>query len=278
MLLFVAIAAAATSATPKGTSAELAAELATGSDLRSAGRHDEAQALYARLTRNFPDRVEPSFFSGLTHRAAGRTDEALTAYRRSLAIQPTLAEGHMNVASLIGAHEDGRDEEALYHYKRALALRTWPPQTAANAEYNAALALRALGRGAHALAAARRARKLQPDFDAAEELVDALVAADGESSSKAASASGEDDVEDADAAETTHQHELDESREERRGQGACRADEGLSAALRRAQCALIRQARDPPALAPDSTNDAEEVKRLLAEVISEASGLLRRLI
>ena len=76
----------------------------------------------------------------------------------------------MNVASLLSAEEE-RPEEALAHYRHALALRTWPEMTAAHAEYNAALALQALGRVSSALTTVRRSLALAPGFEPALELL-----------------------------------------------------------------------------------------------------------
>ena len=82
----------------------------------------------------------------------------------------------MNIASLLSARDD-EPAEALQHYRRALALREWPADTAAHAEYNAALALQTLGGASNisaAIAALRRALRRSPQFALALEFLDEL--------------------------------------------------------------------------------------------------------
>ena len=116
---------------------------------------------------------------GMTARATGNMEAALEAYRAALDIDQDLAEAHMNIASLLSARED-LPADAAWHYKRALALREWPDATAAHAEYNAALALHSLGgtsRIEAAIAALKRARKLNPGFEPAREMLADLARA-----------------------------------------------------------------------------------------------------
>ena len=80
----------------------------------------------------------------------------------------------MNVASIYSAAEEEQHEEALHHYEQALALRAWPPSLAAQAEYNSAICLHALGRADDARAALGRAQQLSPDFAPAAELAEQL--------------------------------------------------------------------------------------------------------
>ena len=158
-------------------SAELATILAAAHELRTSGSFADAEAAYRDAARQFPDRAEPLFFAGLAARAAGKQQVALEAYRAALAIDD-LPEAHMNIASLLSSREDA-PAEALRHYKKALALREWPASTAATAEFNAAIALQTLGGDKNiqsAISAAKRARKLDPTFAAASELIEELKA------------------------------------------------------------------------------------------------------
>ena len=182
------------------------------------------------------------------------------------------------------------------HYKRALSLRKWPAATAANAEYNSAIAYQALGRDTSALAAARRAQKLQPDLAAAAELVEELEGGGGVELDEAngggggatrARSSGRE--EDGGGEETAARTCDERTREASCGLGD-RSTDDLREAVRAAQRALrlalasstsavLEGAEGSPAAEAAGRRDADgPLPQLLAELIVDASTLLRRIV
>ena len=265
--LVLALCAAVAGSSP---SAELSSALASAHALRSAGAFADAIAAYRAAASQFPARAEPLFFLGLSSRAAGDEEAALEAYRAAVRMDADFAEAHMNLASLLSAREDD-PQQALTHYKRALALREWPAATAAHAEFNAALALQALGGRDNveaALSAVRRVRKLNPTFTPAAELLDELetAAAAEATGAKGPGAAARDEVPSNDAADQ------------------CDAN---AAALHAAAESLQREARraladtEWPGAARrlgGEHGDGRSEARLLASVVADLSTLLGRVL
>lgn len=84
--------------------------------------------------------------------------EALEAYGRTIELDPTHADAHVNLGRLL--HDQGRVREAAQHYRDALEARPEHPIAA----FNFGLALEDLGRPAEAVVAYRQALASQPEY------------------------------------------------------------------------------------------------------------------
>ena len=84
------------------------------------------------------------------------TASASDAYRRTIELDPTLADAHVNLGRLV--HESGDTVEAEAHYRRALEIR---PDDA-TAAFNLGVALEDLGRDAEAIDVYEKAVALDP--------------------------------------------------------------------------------------------------------------------
>lgn len=102
----------------------------------------------------------------------GKRADAVAYYRKALAIRPTFAEAHNNIANLL--KEQGLLEEAIEHLRKAIALRPDLAET----RNNLGNALKEQGRLEDAIAHYRDAIRLKPGFaEAHHNLGTALVAA-----------------------------------------------------------------------------------------------------
>jgi protein O-GlcNAc transferase len=101
------------------------------------GELDAAAALYGAVLERAP--VQPAVLNnlGLVRSAQGRAVEAAALWRQALAIDPTFADAHVNLANL--AFEATRLDEARGHYEAALASEARHVAALAN---GGALALR----------------------------------------------------------------------------------------------------------------------------------------
>ncbi len=160
-----------------------------------AGRHTEAERLYARVADKDPSRATtwlrmgaaafaqqqhayaerwfraahkaapaeaiPLSNLGAALRAQGRLDEAIVAYRRAIALDPGHAEAHYNLGNALRALD--RQAEAVSCYEAALRLQpVYPPCLT-----NLGNALKALGQYEEAVRCFRRALDQKPDYVAA---------------------------------------------------------------------------------------------------------------
>src|SRR3546814_18181548 len=62
------------------------------------GRHDEARAIYDRLTQRYPDRPHYWIALGHTQRSSGAVDAAIASYRRAVAVDYECAEAWWGLA------------------------------------------------------------------------------------------------------------------------------------------------------------------------------------
>lgn len=85
-----------------------------------------------------PGSAEEWFLSGVDFEGEEETAEAAAAYARALALDPGMAEAHLNLGRLL--HEAGQAGEAESHYRQALAAPP-DPYTAATAAFNLGVAL-----------------------------------------------------------------------------------------------------------------------------------------
>jgi predicted O-linked N-acetylglucosamine transferase (SPINDLY family) len=167
----------------------LRAALQAPEALHRAGSLEQALEGYAAVARAFPAEAEPHFRVGLVEaqrgdftlaRAAleralaiaerphflfalgdvlerqGERAAAIDAWRRSLALNPSLAEAHARAGEAL--QEEGRVDEAIGHFSAFASLRPG----AARAWNNLAVALLARDRAAEAEAALRRTLALEP--------------------------------------------------------------------------------------------------------------------
>lgn len=92
------------------------------SQLRDAGRLEEAVAEYERILEVRPTYAEANLNLANVLRRQGRLERAIGHYERALAQDPDYALAHANLASAL--RERGDAARAIEHYERALALRS----------------------------------------------------------------------------------------------------------------------------------------------------------
>ena len=143
---------------PEGPARELTLDEAVtlAIQLQQSDQLEAAHELYRRVLDTDPDHPTALHFAGMLAQQQGHHDIALARVERSLALNPSVADWHSNLA--IVELSRGRPEHALSALQRAIALDA----THANAHCNRGVALRALGRMADAEAAYRTAIQLNP--------------------------------------------------------------------------------------------------------------------
>lgn len=141
--------------------------LAIALDLHTAGRTEEAEALYGRILDAVPDEPNALHLYGLLCAQGGRLEQAVELLGRAVALRPGLPDYRANLAMLHQARGD--PAAAAEEYRAALCLC---PDSAALA-FPLAGAARQAGQGGLAMAAYRRTTLLQPDL--AEPLVQAGI-------------------------------------------------------------------------------------------------------
>jgi Tfp pilus assembly protein PilF len=129
---------------------------AAGNDALSAGRAEEAFALYQQAVAAQPDFAEAVGNAAVALAALGRHDEALTFYDRALTFRPGFADFFFNRGNSLVALE--RNREALASFESALRSN---PQFA-QAWTNRGVLLRRLGYVVEALECHRNSLQLQP--------------------------------------------------------------------------------------------------------------------
>ena len=89
-----------------------------GRHLIRIGRHPEAKALYAELSRSYPDDIEALIGLGKVNGMLGCMEEAAASCNRALALQPDNSEAHLILGN-INFH-NRRPDVALKYYQQAL--------------------------------------------------------------------------------------------------------------------------------------------------------------
>lgn len=130
------------------------ADPAPGATGRGAETADSLRAIVAAE----PDNDTALYRLGLLHHRAGRPADGATLIGRAIALNPDIAERHVNHASALIA--TGRPAEAEAAARRALALAPGMPE----AQLNLASALLALKRAADAEALVREAVAVRPEW------------------------------------------------------------------------------------------------------------------
>src|SRR3546814_3823488 len=64
------------------------------------GRHDEARAIYDRLTQRYPDRPHYWIALGHSQRSSGEVDAAIASYRRAVAVDYECGEAWWGLAGI----------------------------------------------------------------------------------------------------------------------------------------------------------------------------------
>ena len=124
--------------------------------LQEAGRLDEAIAAYRRAIALKPSLAAAYYNLGSTLRQKGRFDEAIAAFGFAIQLQPDHAAAHNNLGGTL--QEADRLDEAIAAYRRAIALEP----ASAGAHSNLGSAWTDKGRFDDAVATLRRAIELDP--------------------------------------------------------------------------------------------------------------------
>jgi serine/threonine-protein kinase len=135
--------------------------LALSKALLGANRVEEAVGVLEEVAS--VQRGNPAFHSylGFAAEARQRNQEAEAAYRKAIALEPRVAEAHMNLANVLVARGKVREAEAAYRQ----CFRLKPNLALAHSNFG--LALLAWQRYDEAEAACRRAIALEPDLPGA---------------------------------------------------------------------------------------------------------------
>ena len=118
----------------------------------------KASDLFASMVAQDPGNAELWFYLGVACQEDGRLTEAIEAFRRTLQIQPQLAEAHYNLANALRICT-GLNSEVIDAYRAALAIRL----DYADAGFNLAKSLEALQRMDEAMDAYTLVLRSQPD-------------------------------------------------------------------------------------------------------------------
>jgi WD40 repeat protein/serine/threonine protein kinase/Flp pilus assembly protein TadD len=129
-----------------------------GSQLRAAGRFQEALRVQEQLTELIPGSPWAWFQLAYTHEASGQPAKAIAAYSRAIEADPTHVPSWNNRGALYDRL--GRRDEALADYRQAVALD--PGDPVSNAHLGSAL--RARGELDEAVAVYRKAIEADPTF------------------------------------------------------------------------------------------------------------------
>ncbi|WP_031435319.1 tetratricopeptide repeat protein [Methylomarinum vadi] len=134
------------------------AELQSLHQLFQAGRLQQAETMARSLQSRY--RKAPVLYNiiGLCQQGQGQYREALSSFRKLIALDPRIAEGHFNLALLYT--EMDNIKEAIFSYRKTLRLK--PDLTAAH--YNLAALLQAQGLLEEAAGHYRKAVELNPTF------------------------------------------------------------------------------------------------------------------
>ena len=173
------LVAAALAATGSGTAADAAATILGGS---SAGRDCYLAAEFKRETKasldtcsraldldslNRRDRAATLVNRGIIHMQARDLENAVADYRSAIAMDPALAEAHVNLGIAL-LHRGGQDKAAIDSLTRALEMKPDRPEVAL---YTRAVAHEMLGNVREAYEDYAAAAALAPDWkEPAEQL------------------------------------------------------------------------------------------------------------
>ena len=126
---------------------------------RTPDRQDEAVAQYEAAIRLEPDHVEAHEMLGNALSAAGRLPDAVTQYEEAVRLRPDYEAGHYNLANTL-KKMPGRQNEAIAQYEAAIRLQP----THVEAHNNLGNALNAVGRTDEAIEQYMETLRLNPNF------------------------------------------------------------------------------------------------------------------
>ena len=129
-----------------------------GAVFMQTGRLDESLLPMQESVRLSPQDADAHNNLGNTLRELGKLDDADASYRKAIALKPDFAEAHNNLG--VTLRELGRFDEAETSYRKAITLKP----DYAEAHYNFGDTLRELGRFNDAEASCRKAIALKPGF------------------------------------------------------------------------------------------------------------------
>jgi tetratricopeptide (TPR) repeat protein len=137
--------------------------------LALSGRHDEALAVFRKVTDARPRDATAHYNMGNLLNSMKRREEAATAFRRAAALAPGFVEAHANLGATL--HLLRQHDAAIAAYRRALEKLP----DSANLHHNLGAVYRAVGRHEEAAACYRKALALAPErVDFREKLAAAL--------------------------------------------------------------------------------------------------------
>jgi len=123
-----------------------------------AGEFAQAEQIYRSILSQQPNNAGALHLLGLVTFQAGNLKAALDWITRAIALNPNVADYHLNQGVVLDAA--GQTQIAVHAYRKALSLRPNIPE----AHANLGNALRKLGVLDEAAAACRRALELRPDY------------------------------------------------------------------------------------------------------------------
>ena len=109
---------------------QAAASLQDAIALHRQGRLAEAEKLYARVLKSFPDQFDALHLLGLAKLQSGKAGEAQRLIAAALKVAPQSADAHANMGLVLGALK--RPTDALASFDRALALDPGHLEASAN--------------------------------------------------------------------------------------------------------------------------------------------------
>jgi predicted O-linked N-acetylglucosamine transferase (SPINDLY family) len=134
-------------------------ELQTAIKHHSAGRLNEAEAIYSRRLEQRPDDPDALHLLGIVHWQRGNPASAADMIRRAIGISPLMADYHNDLGRVLSTM--GKTQDAIAAYRRALELRS----DYAEAHNNLAGALAGIGQTDEAAENYQRALALKPESE-----------------------------------------------------------------------------------------------------------------
>jgi protein O-GlcNAc transferase len=129
--------------------------------LHQSGKLAEAQTLYRQILAQERNHCDALHLLGVLTYQAGQPQQAIELIDRAIAINPSVADYHVNLGVVLAA--TGKLPAATFEFQRAVTLRP----DSAEAHANLGNALRSAGKLNEAVAACQRAVQLRPDHLAA---------------------------------------------------------------------------------------------------------------
>lgn len=127
-------------------------------NLLNGGHMAEAERRALALLQTYPNAFILYNVLGVAQENQQKLEAAATTYRKALALQPNIAEIHVNLGAVLG--QLGHSDTAIDHYRKAIQLNPRLPV----APFNLGIILQDQGRYDEAVAAYRKAIAIEPGF------------------------------------------------------------------------------------------------------------------